>query len=531
MIERVRRRPGSPLAGVLVAAIGVLFAAPLIYLIVRSVGADVRLAEVLSARTTWLPLLRTVLLAGSVGATTAVIGTAVAWATVRCDIPGRRVLRALAVLPIVLPSFVGATALLAGFSRGGLVADVLAPMGVESLPRASGFWGTWFVLSLFTYPLVVLPVSARLAHLPAPLEESGRLLGRSPGAVGLAVVWPQVRSAVAAGTLLVVLYTISDFGVPALMRYGTLTQQIFLSKLDPSTWLPLSLVLAALALVVTGGERLVARRDLRRPLIRGSVAGRTDLGSKRWMVSGLLVLLIGVAVVGPLAVLISWVVRGMTSGSKAVALRLDVTDLTEPALSTVTTSAAAALLAVVLVLPVARSLARRNHRSAAPASVLVVAGYALPGLVVALSLIFWALSSDVGAVLYQTIPLLVLAYAIHFGAQAMRSATVATEAVPDRLGDAARSLGAGSWRRFVSVDLPLLLPGLLAGGGLVMVSAMKELPATLLLAPAGFSTLATSIWGAYEFGSYAQMGLDALALAAVSGLMTWLVVLRRTESN
>jgi len=65
----------------------------------------------------------------------------------------------------------------------------------------------------------------------------------------------------------------------------------------------------------------------------------------------------------------------------------------------------------------------------------------------------------------------------------------------------------------------------------VMVSAMKELPATLLLAPAGFSTLATSIWGAYEFGSYAQMGLDALALAAVSGLMTWLVVLRRTESN
>jgi iron(III) transport system permease protein len=113
----------------------------------------------------------------------------------------------------------------------------------------------------------------------------------------------------------------------------------------------------------------------------------------------------------------------------------------------------------------------------------------------------------------------------------MRGAAVATESVPDRLADAARSLGARPWRRFRSVELPLLLPGLLAGAGLVVVSAMKELPATLLLAPAGFSTLATSIWSAYEFGSYAQMGLDALALAAVSGVMTWLVVLRRAEST
>jgi iron(III) transport system permease protein len=527
----VNHRVGSRLGGLGIGAIGLLFAAPLVYLVVRSLGEAGRLGEFLVAETTLVPLARTVALAAAVGATTAVLGTSVAWATVRCDVPGRRLLRGLAVVPIVLPSFVGATALLAGFTRGGLVADVLAPLGVDGLPRVSGFWGAWFVLSLFTYPLVLLPVAARLVGLPASLEESGRLLGGSSWVVARTIVWPQVRSSVAAGALLVVLYTISDFGVVSLMRYGTLTQQIYLSKLDPTAWLPLSLVLAALALAVTAGERLTSRRDARRPLVRGPVASVVTLGRWRWPVAGALVLLVAVAVVGPLAVLLFWVIRGATSGSGSVALRLDPTDLLGPAISTVTTSTAAAVLAVALVLPVARSLARRSHRVAPAASVLVVAGYALPGLVVALALVFWSLSSDLGAVLYQTIPLLVLAYAIHFGAQAMRGAAVATESVPDRLADAARSLGARPWRRFRSVELPLLLPGLLAGAGLVVVSAMKELPATLLLAPAGFSTLATSIWSAYEFGSYAQMGLDALALAAVSGVMTWLVVLRRAESS
>ncbi len=521
----------SRLGGLGIAAIGLLFAAPLAYLVVRSVGEAGRLGEFIVADTTLVPLVRTVVLAAAVGLTTAALGTAVAWATVRCDVPGRRVLRALAVVPIVLPSFVGATALLAGFARGGLVADLLGPLGVDGLPRISGFWGAWFVLSLFTYPLVLLPVAARLTGLPASLEESGRLLGGSPWTVARTVVWPQVRSSVAAGALLVVLYTISDFGVVSLMRYGTLTQQIYLAKLDPTAGLPLSLVLAALALIVTAGERLTVRREARRPLVRGPAASAVRLGRWRWPVAGMLAALVAVAVVGPLAVLASWVVRGATSGSEAVALRLDPTDLVGPAVSTVTTSTAAAVLAVVLVLPVARSLARGHQRTAPVASVLVVAGYALPGLVVALALVFWSLSSDLGAVLYQTVPLLVLAYALHFGAQAMRGATVATESVPDRLADAARSLGARPWRRFRSVELPLLMPGLLAGAGLVVVSAMKELPATLLLAPAGFSTLATSIWSAYEFGSYAQMGLDALVLAAVSGVMTWLVVLRRAEST
>ena len=121
-------------------------------------------------------------------------------------------------------------------------------------------------------------------------------------------------------------------------------------------------------------------------------------------------------------------------------------------------------------------------------------------------------------------------FVLHFGAQATRAARVAVDAAPRRLGDAASTLGAGRVRRFVSVELPLMTPGLLAGAGLVMLSTMKELPATLLLAPIGFDTLATEIWNAGDSGALAQSSLASLVLVALSAVLTWVVVLRRIEN-
>lgn len=513
MTRRATEARPSPWLIAIAVAVAVVFAGPFAYLVVRNgqLGADV--LDTLTRGTTLVPLARTLVLATSVAATAAVLGTGVAWLVTRTDLPGRRWLAAVAPLPLVLPSFVGAAAVVAAVALLGEL-DVIRPRQVR------GFWPSWAVLSLLTYPFVTLPVAARLRRLsPAP-EESARLLGRSPWATFASVVLPQVRGAIEAGALLVFLYTLSDFGVVATFQYGTLTRVLFAVRVDAATALPLSLVLGAVAVAVAGADRVRAGR---RPATDSSGSGRRPLvirlGRWRWPAAGSLVALLGVALAVPVAVFTWWAARGDAFGS--------VGELTGPAATTASLGALTAVAAVAVTLPVAVAASRVRSRWSAVPTTVMVAGFALPGLVTALALVFWVLQLPAGLGLYPPpLPILVLAYVIHFGAQALVAASVALGGVPRRVGDAARVLGARPARRFASVDLPLMLPGLLAGGGLVLLSTVKELPATLLLAPTGIDTLATRTWGSLEASLYGETGVAALALVAVSGVLTWLLVLR-----
>ena len=147
---------------------------------------------------------------------------------------------------------------------------------------------------------------------------------------------------------------------------------------------------------------------------------------------------------------------------------------------------------------------------------------------VAIALAFWAIRAPGPlASLYQTLPLLVLGYVLHFGAQALGPAQSAIAAVPPRFDEAARMLGASGRRRLLTVDLPLMAPGVLAGAGLVLLSTLKELPATLILAPIGYQTLTTRIWNAAEDGFYAEVGVTSLVLLALSAALTWPLLIRR----
>ncbi|MEJ5253941.1 MAG: iron ABC transporter permease [Acidimicrobiales bacterium] len=523
-------RLGSPLIALVSLAIGVLFAAPTGYLVIRSAALDADVWSTLRSPRTWEPLSRSLTLAVAVSVTAAVIGTGLAWLLTRSDVPARRLWRLLAPLPLVIPSFVGATAFLAALAPGGLLEQLLSPLGLVRMPELSGLTGAWLVLSLFTYPYVYLPVAARLASLPPSLEESARLLGRRPVAVFRTVVLPQAASAIWAGGLLVFLYAISDFGAVELMRYGTLTREIFSTRLDPATSVPLSLVLAAVALTVVALERTASRRRAHTESVRQKRPLQVPLGRWRGLALAAVVVVVGLALFAPVVVLAYWAGRGLANpGSGTVELTTDLGALVAPAVNTMSVSLAAALVAVALVMPVAYLTVRHRSWIAGLSNALVVAGFALPGLVVALALVFWTLSSDALVRLYQTIPLLVFAYVVHFGAQAVRADQVAVAAVPRRLDDAARVLGAGRIRRFLTVEVPLMLPGLAAGAGLVLLSAMKELPATLLLAPPGFSTLATRLWNANESNHFAQVGLTGLILIALSAVLTWLLVVRRAD--
>ena len=508
--------------------IALAFALPLLWLFVRSTSLT-GFAGALSFSRGLEPLRNSVVLAVAVSAATAVLGTAAAWVTVRTDVAGARLWRVLLPLPLVVPSFIGAFTLLAAFAPGGLL-DRLLPDAV-TLPRLGGFWGAFGVLTLLTYPYVLLPVSARLRDLPASLEESARLLNRGGWPTFTRVVLPQIRSAVLAGSLLVFLYTISDFGAVQLLRYDTLTRVIYANRLDQATWAALSMQLAVLALAVVMAERVSLRRTHAAP---GGGRRGLQLRLERWRwpataaVGGLAVF----SLIAPVSVLVFWALRGLLRGSaRAAAVTSDPAALLGPLLNTALAGVAAALVSIVLVLPVAYLTARYRGTAAAGSNAVVVAGFALPGLVVALALASLTLRGPLMfAPLYQTLPLLIFAYTVHFGAQALRAAQVAVAAVPPRVGDAARMLGAGSVRRIVQVEIPLMLPGLGAGAGLVLLSTMKELPATLLLAPAGFTTLATRIWNATEDAFWSDASLASLVLVVLSGVLTWALVIRRFDA-
>ena len=509
-------------AGVAVAG---LFAAPLGYLVVRVARLGQESVDVLTGAGVWVPLRSTVTLAVAVAVTAAVVGTALAWVTTRSDLPLRRLWALAAPLPLVYPSFIGAAALLAAVAPGGLL-DSAVP-GIDRLPEVEGFGGSWYVLTLFTYPYVYLPVAARLGGLNPGLEEGARLLGKSPVEVFRTVVLPQASSAIWAGSLLVFLYVVSDFGAVAQLRYRTLTVEIYENRLQDRA-LVLGALLGAFALAVVVFERRAAGRRTAVESVRSKRPLQVPLGRWRWPALVGVAVLAANALLGPLSVLGYWAVRGLTGGGRLEGT--DLSDLAAPAASTALLSVGAATLAIVAVLPVAYLTARHRTRLGGVVNAAVVGGFALPGLIVALSLVFWTLSGPSWTSgLYQTVPVLLAAYVVHFGAQAMRASQVAVAGVPRRLDDAARSLGANRLRRFHSVDLPLMLPGLLAGGGLVLLSTMKELPATLVLRPTGIDTLAVRVWRAREAARWSETGLAALVLVALSALLTWVLIVRRAE--
>lgn len=509
----------------LAVALTVPFALPFAYLLVRNAQDLGGLWEALSDDRLLGPLLRSLALGISVAAAAAVLGTASAWLVARTNLRGRRIWALLLCLPLVIPSFVGAVALIAAFAPGGLVEDLL---GISWLPEVSGFNGAFIVLTLLTYPYVFLPVMARLRGLPPSLEESARMLGRRPIEVFLTVVLPQARAAVAAGALLVFLYVISDFGAVQLLRYDTLTRAIYSDRLlDPITSIALSLVLGLLAVAVVAMERRSSRVGLRDQARMGSPL-IVPLRGGRVPAYLFLVLLIGFSLVAPIAVLAYWAITSLARGSAdATSVVADPSLIVQPLLSTAGVSVVTALVAIAIVLPIAYRSVRRPGRLGEVLAGTVVGGFALPGLVTALAFVFFTLSTPgpLGA-LYQTLPLLVLAYVVHHGALALGAAQSAVAGVPARLDDAARIMGKTRPRRFLGVELPLMLPALAAGAGLVLLSTAKELPATLLLAPPGFSTLATKVWQAAELAAWGEAAIYALVLVAISAVLTWFLVVR-----
>jgi len=461
------------LASAAVAAI------PLVYLLVRAGESGPTSIIGTLARGRVLEYVANSLgLAAATTATALVLGTAVAFMLTRVQVPFSRTWLLVSALPLAVPSY------LAGY--GWLV----------SFPSINGFVPSWLLLTAVTVPYVTLPVAAALRGASGDLEGVARTLGRGPLRAFFVATWPSVRPAAIAGSLLVALYALSDFGLVAMMRYPTLTWGInsaYSASFDRAQAATLALLLVVLALIVVAGER-AARRQVPRAAARAVAARPVSR-------PGLLALL-PILAVAPLMGVVVPLLGLLSRLLEATALReIDGPRLLGAVGSTVGVAVAAALLAVLLALPIAALAARHRGRLVATIESVGYLGHALPGIVVGLSLVFFSLA--VVPALYQSIGVLVFAYAVLFMPKAIGTMRAGLGDVPPRLVAVARTLGMSPLQAWWRVTVPLALPSVGIGALLVAITTMKELPATLLLRPTGVQTLATELWNrtvVFEFG-------------------------------
>lgn len=518
---------------------------PVAYLLLRTAGLSrEQLFALVSRPRTLAVLLNSTGLAVAVSAVSLLIAVPLAFLTTRTDLPARRFWLIATTLPLAVPDYVVCFALIATFGpKGSLLQLLLEPLGVQELPEIYGWPGTILAIALLTYPYVLLSIRAGLQRIDPALEEAARSLGHSQSSTFFRVMLPQLRPSLAAGLLIVAMYTLQDFGATTLMRFDAFTRAIFLQyryTFDRNQAAALALMLVGLMLLILWLEHKVRSRALgqQRPgrsrlvhYSRSNTAHRPPplirLGI--WKLPALLFCLavVGLGLGLPLGVTLFWLVRGLTRQGWLYEI-VSPRKLLQLAWHSTWAAGLAAVVAILFALPIAILAVRFPGRLTTAIERCSYLGFGLPGIVVALSLVFWG--ANYLPWLYQTLPMLVFAYLVMLLPQAVGTVRSSLLQVNPQLEESAQSLGRTPRQILQEVTLPLVHPGILSGAVLVFLTAIKELPATLLLAPIGFDTLAVHIWKATESVSYSDAAAGSLIMLVVS-IGSTLLLLSQSEAQ
>ena len=541
----VRGTRGWTLAAALVA---LLVLVPIIALVVIAAGGSGDVWRHLVANVLPQATATTAMLLVGVGALVVTIGTGAAWLVTAYDFPGRRILDWALLLPLAVPTYIVAYAYLDLLHPIGPVQTALRGLlGIASprdfrLPEIRSLGGAILLLGFVLYPYVYLSVRALFLMQAVGLVEAARTLGASRRTIFFKVALPLARPAIAVGAALALMETLNDIGASEFLGIRTLTLSVYSTWINQSN-LPGAAQIALVMLVVVVALVLVERWARRRQRFaavtqRSGRPARVRLGGARgWLglALGLAPVLLGF--VFPAAYLVDQAVRriafaGLSSG------------ILSETLNTVGVSAAATVVAVVLGLTVAYA-ARLNR---GPLGNLLLRGaslgYALPGTVLAIGLLVplagldnavdgasrQVLGISTGLILSGSAAALVYAYVARFLAIASGGAESGFDKLPRSLDHSARTLGETAGGALLRVHLPLVRPAIGAAAILVLVDCMKELPATLLLRPLNFETLATHLYGEAARGTYEDGAIAALAIVLV-GLVPVMLLARLSRPS
>lgn len=517
--DRYARRMGLTFLSGAIAAAMLL---PVSWIIMRAFSVNsARAAGILFRFRTVEIVLNSLVLMTTVTALSVLIGVPLAYMTVRTDLPFRRFWTIAVALPLAIPSYLGAFAFIAVFSPRGQLQQLLAPLGVESLPSIYGLHGAIFIITLYTYPYVYLTTRAALKTFDTSLVDAARMLNHDRWGTFKRVTFPHIRPAVIAGALLVALYAVSDFGTPAFLQAEVFTRQIYLEHRslgggDYAAFLSLQLVI--LTVFILALESWIRGDESMHGDTAREGTHRISLGRWKWPGMAACASIAFLAIVLPVGVFLQWLLTSQADVPASFQFRF------EYVFNSVSVSIAAAIMAALAALPVAYLATQYDSRLGQLFERATYVGYAVPGIVIGLALVFFG--ANYGGILYQSIPILVFAYVVRFIPQSVGSTRASMLQVDPQLLEASRSLGRSPLATFREVTLPLIAPGVVAGAALVFLTTMKELPATLLLRPTGFETLVTRIWAAESAGLHGYAAIPALILVIVSGL-SMVIILRQ----
>ncbi len=469
------------------------------------------------------------------------LGTGAAWLVIMTEFPGRRILEIALVIPLAFPAYVLAYAYTHLLDHPGIVQSTLRDItgwGPRDywFPEIRSLGGAAAMLVLVFYPYVYLLSRAAFVGQSATTFYAARALGRSPISAFLTVSLPMARPAIAAGVLLATMETIADFGTVSYFGIQTFATGIYtswFSMADRAAAAQLALGLLSFALLLSFLERSSRGRARYHGGKRKEVMARMQLtGGVKWLTVGLCVIPVLFGVVIPVVALLS-----MAIGSEQDLFSRRYIAFTRNSFTLAVVAAGVTVAAAVLLGSFNRMVPGRLSQGTVYVGRI---GYAVPGGVIAVGLMvpFAAFDNALDAWMRQTFDIstgllftgsiwvLVGAYMIRFLAAAIGAFEGGISAVSTNIDAASRVLGQGVWGTLRRVHLPLLTPSLLTAALIVFVDVMKELPATLIMRPFNFDTLAVQAHRLAADERLEGAAVPSLVIAAI-GLIPVILLCRQ----
>jgi iron(III) transport system permease protein len=480
-----------------------------------------------------------------------IIGTLMAVLLNRFQFPGRRALEVVAVLPMALPPLIGAVSFVFLFSETGIIPRFLQQsLGIPASATAvTGIAGVLLVHAFTMYPFFYLSVAAGLAGLDSSLEQAAANLGASRYKVWVTVILPMLTPALVSGALLTFMISMASFTAPQLYNVQTLTMQIVSTRTGGNDALAAaqSTVLAIVSILFLIGMRWYQGRRIHRSVSKGVQRDRVAATGLMSYIALFGSVVLSLILLAPIAVIFlvsfsvdsSWTTQVLPDQYTWSNYRTIFTDPASllPINVSVQTAFIATLVAIVIGGAAAWIIARwPGRRGKTLLDIAIMLPWALPGTVIGINLVtaFNEPSpTNLGLVLVGSILILPVAYFVRYVPLIFRSTGASLDQIDPSLEQAARSLGAGSFRTLRTVTMPLVAKGILAGALLAFVDGVGEYVASVIIYPAGYPPMSVAIYDriySAEFGSAAAYGsLQIVLIFVVLVISNRLQVTRRRK--